>query len=363
VKFSRIPNWDKLRERYLAHWRHEVLDSMIIAHIQNPVVEEERPVPEDWMLNPGKQDYTDPERLYKLSEWRRTAYSHHTDLFRYKICGYGPNIFAGFCGAKVEFGKTTTWHEPVISSIDEADKIHFDPDGEYWKIYVDLYQYFVKKCRGTEHLGIPDFGGPGDWIAACVGTEAMLIECAMKPDAMRDFALRLAEESIQAYEILYGMMSKERDGDCNWLPIWSEKKLTSVQDDIAVNFSPEMYKEIFFPAIKKIAGHGERCSLHWHDGAAQHTDIICELEDVDHIQFGSDPSIPDFKSMLPSMQKIQNAGKCMMISCVKAEDAEFFIRNLDPGGLSMIIDVENDEEAKRMEENVVKWTAERLDSI
>jgi hypothetical protein len=129
---------------------------------------------------------------------------------------------------------------------------------------------------------------------------------------------------------------------------------------MAINISPEMYEEVFLPALSILAAHTEQTVLHWHDGCAHLLDSVLKIEDIDMIQFGHDPNSPSFRDSVHHMRKIQAAGKLLFISCVESEDAEFFIDNLDPAGLMMIVNTADDEASKKMCEDVRKWTSRRM---
>lgn len=358
--FTRIPDWQNLRKRYGSVWINQG-DGVVIAHIQNP--NPNRPEPETWMVEASDEKYLNPEKFYKLSCWRRTSWNWHADLFQYVLASYGPNVFVGFCGGQPVFGADTVWHDPVINSLDEADKIHFDEDNYYWKIHLETVQYFSEKCAGQKLLGMTDFGGPADWISTLMGTEKFLFASIEEPEKMRNFALRLVQECSRAYDILYPMIISRNDGLVNWMPVWFDGRLGTIQDDMAINFSPEMYKEIFAPAMREQAAHTERTVLHWHDGCAHHLDTFLNIDEIDLIQYGHDPNTGPFRGKINDMKAIQSTGRALFISCIDACDAKFFIDNLKPSGLFMIIDTTSDEESKKMEENVNKWVEERKVSI
>ncbi|MDD5708022.1 MAG: hypothetical protein PHR35_19055 [Kiritimatiellae bacterium] len=358
MHFDEIPQWARLRRRYEAFWRREVIDDLPIAHIQNP--NPDRPPAEPWMLAEGPEKYLDPRKFYRLSRWRRTAWNWHTDLFRYLSPAYGPNVFAGFCGAQPAFGADTVWHEPLIRSLDEADRFRFDEDNAYWRAHLETVDYFAEQCQGRLLLGVTDFGGPTDWISQAMGTEAFLIATLEDPDRMRDFALRLARECNRAYDLVYPRVMRYNDGCVNWMPVWGDRRLVTAQDDMAINFSPEMYREVFLPALRETIGHSPRSVLHWHDGCAHHLDALLGIPELAVIQFGHDPSSPPFRRQLPCMQRIQASGKLLFISCVEAEDVEFFLRNLDPRGLMMIVNTADDAASARMAEDMRRWTRQRL---
>ena len=184
-----------------------------------------------------------------------------------------------------------------------------------------------------------------------------------EPEKMRKFALRLVQECSRAYDILYPMIISRNDGLVNWMPVWFDGRLGTIQDDMAINFSPEMYKEIFAPAMREQAAHTERTVLHWHDGCAHHLDTFLNIDEIDLIQYGHDPNTGPFRGKINDMKAIQSTGRALFISCIDACDAKFFIDNLKPSGLFMIIDTTSDEESKKMEENVNKWVEERKVSI
>jgi hypothetical protein len=359
--YTRIPDWSHLRRRYLAHWNHQVLDGRILAHIQNP--NPSRPAPEPWMLEASDRKYLDPERLFCLRAWQRTGWDWHADLFQYVTPSYGPNVLAGFCGAQPVFGSDTVWHDPLISDLDEADRLYFDEDNFYWKAHLETVAYFVERCAGQIQLGMTDFGGPADLISVAMGTVNFLIQSLERPDEMREFALRLARECNRAFDLVHPLLTAANDGLANWMPCWSDTPMGTLQDDIAINFSPTLYREVFLPAQQVIAAHTERTVLHWHDGCAQHLDSLLTVDEIDLIQFGHDPNSPSFTSAIPQMQQIQAAGKCLFISCVEAEEVECFLRHLDPRGLCMIINTADREASRRMEDQVTAQTTQRLKEL
>jgi len=129
----------------------------------------------------------------------------------------------------------------------------------------------------------------------------------------------------------------------------------AVQDDMAINFSLAMYRDVFLPALHPMAAHTEHTVQHWHDGCAHHLDALLAVEDIDRIQDGHDPNSPPFREGIGNMRKIQAAGKRLFISCVEAEDVKFFLRDLDPPGLMMIVNTADDAASRRMEADMQRW--------
>ena len=355
--FSLIPDWSEIRKHYESLWTDNG-KGVVIPQIQN--LNPNPPEPEPWMIEASDKKYLDPERFYKLSCWRRTAWNWHADLFQYVLPSYGPNVFIGFCGGQPVFGADTVWHEPVMSSLDEVDEFHFDQDNYYWKIHLETVEYFVDKCTGEQLLGMTDFGGPTDWISALMGTENFMFACIEEPEKMRNLALRMVRQCNEAYDILCPMIGSRNDGSVIHLPVWSGGRFNIVQDDMAVNFSPQMYKDIFAPALAEQAAHTEHTALHWHDISACHLQTLLDIDEIDLIEYGPDPNSGPLRDKLKDMQAIQAAGKILFIVCEDSRDVKFFIDNLQPNGLIILIYTDNDDESREMQDNVKIWTEKRI---
>ena len=354
--FALIPHWPEIRGHYESFWSHQN-NGVVLAHIQN--LNPCRPDPEPWMVEVSDEKYLDPEKFHKLLRWRRTAWNWHADLFQYLLPSYGPNVFTGFCGGKPVFGADTVWHEPVISSLDEADTIHFDEDNYYWKKHLETVAYFSERCAGEQLLGMTDLGGPTDWIATLMGTEHFLFACMEEPGKMHDFALRLAHECNRAFDILHPLITARNDGAVIHLPVWSCGRLGIIQDDMAMNLSPRMYKDIFLPALVAQAAHTEHTALHWHDASGYHLDTLLDVDEIDLIQYGHDPNTGPVRSKINAMQAIQSAGKALFIGCEDPRDVPFFIDNLKPDKLIILIYTANDDESRKMEDLVKTWVENR----
>jgi len=146
--------------------------------------------------------------------------------------------------------------------------------------------------------------------------------------------------------------------DC--IEVWSDRRKGTIQDDMAINFSPAMYADVFAPALRLMAAHTEHTVLHWHDGCIHHLDTLLGIPEITLVQYGHDPNSPPLREGVADMRKIQAAGKRLFVSCVEAGDAEFLIDRLDPHGLMMIINTADDDASRRMEDDVRRWTARRL---
>lgn len=351
--YDHVDDWPRLCRRMVDFWDGRLPTGGIIAHVQNPNPSF-GPPPQPWMARPTEDDFLSPERFYHRQLWLRSSWNHHGDLYPYAGTGWGPNMFAGFIGAPVVFGERTVWHEPVIEPIDRADRLHFNPDGTRWRQHLRVVDWFAEHVVPHRPVAVTDFGGPADWLSVCMGTEAMLMACATEPEAVHDVACRLARECCGAFDVVAGKLMSRGDGMVNWMPVWCDRAMMTVQDDIAVTLSPGMYRDVFGDAVDILAAHAPACTLHWHDAAAPQAEVLLDVEAIDVVQFGHDPDQVDFRRHLPTMQRIQGAGKRLFISCVEHRDVDFFLDELDHAGLMMIVNTPDDESSRAMVDHIAQ---------
>lgn len=345
--------WAPLPDRYEAFWAGEIPpDGHVIAHVQHPNPAPDPPAP--WMRAPGEAKYLDPPKLLALKRWRAQKLCRLHDHFPRVSPDFGPNMFAGFIGAKVVFGADTVWAEPVAPSLEQAEELHFDPDNRLYRAYLDALDYFLEHRRPDEWVPNTDSGGVTDWLAACMGTEPFLLATIEQPDRMRDLALRLARECNQALEGAFARL--ERQGWwVNWMPVGSVEPFPTVQDDMAVNFSPTMYRRVFGPALAEQGRFAPRCLLHWHDASAHHVPLLADMDAIQVIQYGHDPNTGPFREQLDAMRALQAADKRLLLACVEPEDAAFFLEHLDPGKLLLVVETPGAEASRRMSEFLAAW--------
>jgi len=346
-------DWTRLRDRYEAFWAGVVPpDGRVIAHVQHLNARPDAPPP--WMRQPGEAKYLDPPKLLALKRWRAHLLCRLHDHFPRISPDFGPNMFAAFIGAKAVFGADTVWFEPVAPDLDQAERLHFEPDGRLYRTYLAALDYFLEHRRPDEWVTNTDSGGVGDWLAACMGTEPFLIATIQQPDRMRELALRLARECNQALEGAFERLQRQ-GWWVNWMPVGSVEPYPTIQDDMAVNFSPELYRDVFGPALQEQARFRGRGLLHWHDASAHHVDTLAGLDGIQVIQYGHDPNTGPFRGQIDAMRALQAADKRLLLACVDPPDAAFFLENLDPAKLLLVVETSGQEESRRMSDFLAAW--------
>ncbi len=331
----------------------------MLMQVQN-LAREVSPEPR-WMKDVSFQEkkYRDPALFFQLIDYRQSRWHWHGDLFAYRIPSYAANSLPIYLGSRVCFGESI-WQEPVLKSIEESDRICFRCDYPFWREHLEAVGYFVERCRGVELLGMTDFGGPVDWLAAFLGPEQLCLETVRQPEKVQAFAFRLGQIFVEMWEEVYARIAPYFDGTCNWLPMWAEGRLAVLQDDLSILFSPQTYQEVFVPVLRKIASQFEKVLFHFHNGALHQLDNLVSIPEITVLHFGIDPNTGPITHYLPQLRKVQKAGKGLFVSVLEPEDVLPLIATLDPRNLLLLVTTADDEASKKLLANAREWTQQRI---
>ncbi|MCM8769237.1 MAG: hypothetical protein NC911_06125 [Candidatus Omnitrophica bacterium] len=361
-KYQKIPEWPQIRRRYSDFWKGTWPADRLLMQVQN--LDKVPAVAPAWMADKAflEKKYRNPDLFFKLIDYRRSLWQWHGDLFHYRIPSYAPNSLPLYLGSRVYFG-TSVWQEPLLKSIEESDKINFESSNTFWQEHLETVDYFIEKCQGIELLGMTDFGGPMDWLGCFLGPEQLCLDVRSHPEKVQSFANRLGEIFCQLWDIVYGKISSHFDGSCNWLPMWAEGRLAVLQDDLAILLSPEIYRDVFGPVIRKIARHFEKVLFHFHSGALHQLDNLISIPEIEVIHFGIDPNAYPITSYLPHLSRIQAAGKGLFISVLAPADVPALIKGLDPRRMLLLVTAPDEESSRKLLEDSVIWTQRRVNQM
>ena len=60
----------------------------------------------------------------------------------------GPNVFAAFYGAGLEFDNVTSWAEPCVKNWEDINCLRLNMESAYFKKIEELTQYVLERCEG-----------------------------------------------------------------------------------------------------------------------------------------------------------------------------------------------------------------------
>jgi hypothetical protein len=267
----------------------------------------------------------------------------------------GPNVYAAFHGAELEFGEVTSWIQHCIRDWDDLPRLEFSCDNEYFQGIEALTRVALEKCTDKFMVGYTDLHGSLDCVADWRDPQQLCLDLVDNPEKVHAM-LRLANENfLPVFDHYDDVLKAHGQLSVTWMGIPSRGKLHIPSCDFTALTSTETFREFYFPTLLKEVGHMTHNIFHV-DGAGvlHHLNHILSVPQIQAIQWvqGLGDNLPILQ-WLPVIKKIQAAGKGAVVD-LQLSELEPFIGAMKPEGLYLCIAAEEKIQAdilKRLE----KW--------
>jgi hypothetical protein len=112
--------------------------------------------------------------------------------------------------------------------------------------------------------------------------------------------------------------------------------LVRYEEDATILFSPKLYREFFQGCDRRIAASFDYALIHTHSATHKLINDLLSINELPAIQVILDPTGPTIKEMVPLLQKIQAAGKALLITHELTDDhLNTLLGELSPRGLAV----------------------------
>jgi len=353
------PDWEGVKERYLAWWEGEVVDRCCIA-VYAP---RDGMPPEEPPALPAKVEnrWLDLDYLRAANDYRLRHTFFGGEALPIWHPGYpgwsGHNVFLG---CPISLAEDTGWTDPLIGdgALTDYDYHDFilDPRNHWWRFTQEMLRVAAREARGQALPGILALGGCGDTLAALRGNLRLLYDLVDCPDYVRAFDQYLMRQWMEIYETLYRIVHEGCEGSTCWFDLWSPGKFYSSHNDFAYMISPAMFEEIFLPSLEMQTQYLDH-TVHHVDGIGNfnHVDLLCELPRLQALQILPGAGKPSPLHYMDVLQKVQAKGKNLHIS-IPPEEVEIALRELKVEGLFIQTWCAGEAEARALLDNTVKWS-------
>ena len=343
-------DWDKTKDRLEALWENEITDRACIAIPVTP-----KTAYDPIMMKPEKvsreeliKSYTDPEYMTANFRKQMEMTRYMGDALPCLFPNFGTSGFVQYTGAVPHYAPDTIWFNPTLKSPD-ADQIMFQSD--IYQEHIRMMQKLVKLSKDDYFISMPNHCGILDGLAAIRGTEQLLFDLIEEPDFVKSAVQNLINIQKRAIPGFYETIRKNnRNGITHsWMHLWSEKNIMQIQCDFSVMISPDNYEEFVVTELEKAAEWTDYAVYHL-DGQEQirHLDHILSVDNVKMIQWTPVAGQPHTTAFLPVLQKIQQAGKGLVLM-LEPWEVEIVMEQLSSRGLRMVVnDVHSVEDAKEL---------------
>jgi len=199
-------------------------------------------------------------------------------------------------------------------SMDEALRVRFDPDHPWFQKYVQFAEALVRTSNGRFPVSHGPEIGPTDLHAVLRGHTECILDLTDEPEKSAELLMRLAEIFRDVTEEFWKHVPLFHGGyfDAQY-SLWAPGPIIRMQEDATAVYSPPLYRKFVQPADRLLAAHFPSSFIHLHSTSMFLLDAILEIGEIQCFQVNNDALGPPVKEMVPYFQRIQKAGKPLLI--------------------------------------------------
>ncbi len=267
----------------------------------------------------------------------------HGETFPIFYPNLGPNVFAAFHGAELEYGEVTSWIDHCIHDWSDVAKLRFSRDNVYFQGIEKLTRVALEKAAGKFMVGYTDLHGSLDCAADWRNPQVLCMDLVDCPEKVHEL-VRLADENFLAvYDHYDAVLKSHGQLSVAWMGIPSRGKMHIPSCDFTSMTSTDDFREFFLPSLLAEVRHTTHNVFHLDGkGMLRHLDALLEIPQIHAIQWvqGVGDDLP-IMQWLPVIRKIQAAGKGVVVDLQPGE-LEPFIAEMKPQNLYLCIAARED---------------------
>ena len=274
---------------------------------------------------------------------------HGGEAFPNHFVYIGAVIMGAFLGCEPEFRPESTWQRRLPFSWDEADRVRFDPSNQWWRTWCDLHRAAAERARGRYLVSAGGGGAVADVMVNMFGHEEALLAMAERPADVRRLRDRMLRWGDRMSGEVFGIVAPRQEGHIDWLRIWAPGTLSSIQCDVSLMLSREMFDDLFLDELRHECRRLDYSIYHLDgSGALHHLDSLLSIEELDMIQWNPEPAVPsDPLAFAPQLRKMLRAGKKLYLSC-RPDRVRAVLEGLGGEGVFLSISCKTEAEARQV---------------
>jgi len=267
----------------------------------------------------------------------------------------GPEVYAAFYGAQLEYGDVTAWSKPLINNWDDVGQLRLNLDNPYFKKLEELTRVAIDKCRGRALVGYTDLHPGVDCAAAWRDPQRLCLDLYDHPAQ----AQRLIELAIADFETIYNhfdrLLKAAGQPSVSWMGIPSAGRMHIPSCDFSALISTGFFEQFCLPVLQREVKTMTHNIFHV-DGknVARHLEAILSVPEVHAIQWvqgmGRDYPILQW---LPLIKQIQ--AKRPVIVDLQPHELEPFLEQMQPEGIFLWLATHSEEQELAIIKRLEKW--------
>ena len=346
--FTLLP---EIAKRYDAFWQRSAIDRFLtyIAVGKHPSKPRRAEGMSDEDYIKLKWDNLDARAETSIKHCSTNNY--YLDAFPREFINFGPGSLSASIGGSYRFALNTVWfdHAPIIEDWEDPPTLSFDTESELWKKTVDYTNKIL--AGGVAHASVADLGGVMDIVASLRGTQRLLFDLYDYPEQVKQTAKKVTALWKQAYAQSVALTAPYQEGTGSWMPIWCRERYFPLQCDFSAMLSPDMFEEFVLPDLIDLTEYLDH-SIYHLDGPGEipHLDHLLSIPRLDAIQWtpGASNGDPADERWFEMFQRIQAAGKGLVLFVGRPELVEPLIKSISPNGVFLSVGGCDDAAAKEI---------------
>jgi hypothetical protein len=357
-ELENMPGFERAMQRVDAWYEFEIIDRAPIRFMaHNAFLESETDALYQMTAEQRKNWWFDAELQVDNFIKSIDDRTFHAETFPVYFPNLGPDVYAGFYGAELEFGVVTSWSIPLVKDWDDIDKLSFDQNNIYFQKLEELTECALDRNEGRFMVGYTDLHPGLDCAAAWRDPQQLCIDMIDSPDQVQ----RLADLAIADFETIYNyfdeMLKLARQLSVSWMGIPSYGRMHIPSCDFSTMISPEFFNEFGMAILEREVKSMTHNIFHVDGkGVARHMDAILSVPEVHALQWvqGVGADLPIMQWM-PFIKEIQEK-KMPVIVDLNKDELESFMDEMDPQGLFLWVATQDEEEELEILKRIEKWT-------
>lgn len=253
----------------------------------------------------------------------------------------GPNVYAAYHGAELEYAEVTSWIVHCVHTWDDIKRLRFDPNNEYYRGIEELTRVALEKCPGKFMVGYTDLHGSLDCVADWRGQQDLCLDLSDAPDKVHEMLDIANQNFLPVFDHYDEVLKAHGQLSVSWMDIPSPGKMHIPSCDFTSMVSKRAFNEFFLPSLLTEVRHMTHNIFHLDGkGMLRHLDQILAVPEINAIQWvqGVGDDLPILQ-WIPIIKKIQAAGKGVVVD-LQLEELEPFMAETKPDGLFICVPAE-----------------------
>ncbi len=265
----------------------------------------------------------------------------------------GPNVYAAFHGAELDYAEVTSWVNHCVHDWDDIKRLKFSTENEYYRGIEELTRVALEKCSGKFMVGYTDLHGSLDCVADWRGQQDLCLDLNDAPEKIREMLEIANQNFLPVFDHYDEVLKAHGQLSVTWMNIPSRGKMHIPSCDFTSMISTRAFCEFYLPSLLREVQHMTHNVFHVDGkGVLRHIDQILSIPEINAIQWvqGVGDDLPILQ-WLPVIRKIQAAGKGVLVD-LQLDELEPFIAAMKPDGIFICVPAEEKDQPdiiKRLE--------------